>query len=105
MRKLSPSFMKDLLSGLLNPILDRVKHDQTLMLAIRDGYINIYYRGGNILKIEISVKMPGCYNTRFDKNYAKYGHAIPPLPSLITNPADAKKWVDAIPRLKEAMDF
>ena len=44
--------MQDLSAGYLKPVLDRVKSDQTLMLAIRDGYINVYYRGGSLLKLE-----------------------------------------------------
>ena len=48
MRKLSNSFMNDLMlaDGRLYPILDRVRQDETLMLAIREDYINVYYRGG-----------------------------------------------------------
>jgi len=37
--------------GLLNPILARVKKDQTLMIAIRENYINLYYRGGKLLRV------------------------------------------------------
>ena len=45
--------MQDLtqLDGLLNPILARANQDQTLMLAIRENYINVYYRGGNLIRI------------------------------------------------------
>jgi hypothetical protein len=52
-RRLSIDFMNDLkdTNGLLYPILERVKQDHMLMLAIRDNYINIYYRGGNILRV------------------------------------------------------
>lgn len=54
MRKLSNTFMNDLLNegGVLHSILHRVKRDHTLMLSIRQDYINIYYRGGNLLKVE-----------------------------------------------------
>jgi hypothetical protein len=53
MRGLSEKFMNDLSEskGTLSPILNRIKNDHTLMLAITCGYANIYYRGGNILKI------------------------------------------------------
>ncbi len=59
MRKLSEQFMKDLVDsdGVLQPILTRVKKDSTLMLAIRENYINIYYRGGNILKIKLQFQI------------------------------------------------
>lgn len=54
MRTISADFMSDLKNdnGLLHPILERVKQDDTLMLAIRENYINIYYRGGNILRVK-----------------------------------------------------
>ena len=44
--------MNDLKMGMLQPVLELAKSDDTLSLAIRDEYINIYYRGGSIMKIE-----------------------------------------------------
>ena len=42
-RKISPKFMNDLTSqeGVLHPVIEQVKKDNTLMLAIRKNYINI----------------------------------------------------------------
>jgi hypothetical protein len=104
MRELSETFMNDLLEqeGKLHPILERVKKDQTLMLAIRDAYINIYYRGGNILRVTEQTKE--VYGTFFDARYNKTGQAIPSLPDQITNQDDAKKWVAELPRIKNIMD-
>ena len=70
-RKLSPQFMQELSAGYLKPLLDRVKFDQTLMLAIRDGYINVYYRGGSLLKLEEQKQREMGYACFFDKNYIK----------------------------------
>jgi len=69
MRALSEHFMDDLIKpdGLLYPILKRVKIDHTLMLAIRENYVNIYYRGGNILRVTEQSK--GSYQTFFDVKY------------------------------------
>ena len=39
-------------SGLLQPVWNLVKLDSTICLEIRKNYVNIYYRGGNILKIK-----------------------------------------------------
>ena len=66
MRVLSECFMENLLDpdGLFFLILDRVKKDHTLMLAIRKNNINVYYRGGNVLKLTEDKK--GCYSTFFD---------------------------------------
>lgn len=106
MRELSRTFITDLLGGLLNPILERVKKDSTLCLEIREGYINIYYRGGNI--IEIREKKLGKYYASFDVKYISK-----PTPSKLLQikknyellPPGVDLWVDAIPLLKEQMDF
>ncbi len=50
MRKLSDSFMKRL-QGEWKPLLEYILSDSELDLQIRDNYINVYYQGGNILKI------------------------------------------------------
>jgi hypothetical protein len=101
MRQLSPTFMQNLSNpeGMLYPILQRVKHDNTLMIAIREKYINIYYRGGNLLKISEQVK--GNYLTGFDENY---GWSVKHLPRLINNQKDCMSWVVEFPFMKSAMD-
>ncbi|MFH0958167.1 MAG: hypothetical protein V1897_05630 [Pseudomonadota bacterium] len=104
-RQLSEKFYDDLMkdNGLLHPILERVKQDHTLMIAIRGKYINIYYRGGNILKVDEQGK--GSYLSSFDAQYNKYERDIPVLPAAIISQDDAKTWVAAIPHLKELMDL
>lgn len=73
------------------------------MLSIREGYINIYYRGGNILKLEEQSERR--YEPSFDSQYNKSGKAIPALPKDIKDPNDVKKWVESFPFIKEIMDF
>ncbi len=104
MRGLSKKFMADLMKpeGKLNPILTRVRKDQTLMLAIRDGYINIYYRGGNILKI--TEHREGFYQTYFDDQFNKTGKNIPNSPTIITSQDDAQKWVASFAERRNIMD-
>ena len=38
--------------GLLQELLEIVKSDEDLVLGIRNNYFNIYYKGGNIAKVE-----------------------------------------------------
>jgi hypothetical protein len=104
MRALSDSFLNDLVdgNGLLHAILGRVKKDDTLMLAIRDGYINIYYRGGNILRIREQGN--GVYHPFFDGHYNKAGKTVPVPTKGIKSQDDATEWIKAFPHLKEIMD-
>lgn len=104
MRQLSEDFMHDLKdeNGLLHPVFKRIQEDQTLMLAIRDGYINIYYRGGNLMCIK--EKRTGGYYASFDKKYAPSPKAVPELPKQIVSPIDTFYWVHNFGKLKTLMD-
>lgn len=67
MRKINERFIHDLKSGCLSFFLERVKKNrQKLCLEVRNGYINIYYRGGNLLRI--TQKKDG-YRFYFDSKY------------------------------------
>ena len=50
-RYLSNKFINALHHGLLEPLLRCVHTDDVLDLQIRENYINIYYRGGNLIQI------------------------------------------------------
>ncbi len=103
MRKLSANFMEDLKGGVLKGLLDRVKKDDTLMLSIRKDYINIYYRGGSILRVKETGKHQ--YEAVFDRGYAVDG--LPPYAPdwKITHESDIKSCIRTFPTLKEYMDF
>lgn len=105
MRELSVPFMNDLKDsdGRLHPLLERLRIDHTLLLSIRENYINVYYRGGSILKVETCGKG---YSPHFNQSYAKNSVLpIPDLPKTILNREATQKWVDAFPVLKQTMDF
>jgi len=89
--------------GLLHPILERIKLDHTLMLSIRKDYLNIYYRGGNILRMK--EQSNGTYSAFFDNNYNKSGLPGPALPDLIESQHETRKWVDSLQQIKGIMDF
>ena len=116
-RGLEPKFLADLNKGMLSPLLSFVKADNTLMLAIRDNYINIYYRGGSILKLTWDKAQ---YIAIFDPNYAEPGKRSPEaeeinltkdeklgrikLPHFIEKDEKIQEWLDAFPSLKRIMD-
>jgi hypothetical protein len=104
MRVLSEKFMSDLIESdsVLEPVLARLKVDRTLMLAIRGDCINIYYRGGNILRLAEQAR--GGYQAIFDENYNRSGRTMPVSPAVVTCRADAQNWVDSFGERKNIMD-
>ncbi len=113
-RGLSPTFMKALQSGLLTPILEVVKSDDTLSLNIRDEYINIYYRGGSIIRVKHPKGVGSNYAFWFDPKYTHLKRKRPSglptlslagLPPKVAHPGDVGAWVSAIPLLKLTMDL
>jgi len=127
-RGLSDEFFHDLKKGLLHRILEAVKADNTLDLQIRHNYINIYYRGGNLLKI---AEKAGGYSAEFETKYFKksdgsgLGKRLDgtreriksngpppqpedkenPLPQTLRKQEDVEKWIGVFPDLKQAIDL
>jgi len=108
-RGLSQSFIYALKSDSdlgLSRLLRTVKMDDTLCLEIRENYINIYYRGGNLIKLE---EKHGIYSAFFDRNYILEGKSTS-LPEQINQQDlasydDVTAWLDAIPDMKQEMDY
>jgi hypothetical protein len=101
-RAISPKFFADLETGILASLPKKVQRDDTLMLALRGNYINIYYRGGSILKL--TERKSGGYDVCFDTDYSKGTALALPQPSCITKPEHCDTWVAALPALKEVMN-
>lgn len=104
-RKLSTTLMQDLTqaSGVLNSLQRRVSRDDTLMLALRDNGLNVYYRGGNLLRLT-AINGSG-YLAYFDANYGKPTGVVPPiLPAEVKTQVDCDAWVASFPFLKEIMN-
>lgn len=103
--RISEKFQKDLCSGILHPILTNVHRDNNLTVEIRHNYINIYYRGGNMLRI--SEKKPA-YNFFFDLEFIKEDNGakamISSLPKHVAVLDDAQAWSDMIPTIRAEMD-
>lgn len=100
MRGLSPEFFRDLTEGPLRPLLDRVQADDTLLMGLREDYLNVYYRGGSLLKVSRS---PGGYTSHFDPKYAK-GSPLDLPPSNVHPTGHVDAWMARVPSLKDTMD-
>jgi len=97
-RLLSTTFTADLHKGKL---LEYVKRDNTLDIEIRENYINIYYRGGNALKVTgIGDKR---YNYHFDREYLKTATFL--SEETINAYKTKLDWNNYFPVVKQAMDF
>jgi hypothetical protein len=109
-RGLSGPFLEDLEGGILAPLLERVKADDTLHLAIRKDYVNIYYRGGNLLRVEATRGPRRTYRAFFDRKYLGAGPGTRPdplegCPPSLAQGADILAWLAVFPLLKQEMDF
>ena len=109
-RRISEPFIQQFESGVLRPILERLQHDDTLSLEIRNGYVNIYYRGGNLLKLTANSKatqFAASFDWRYcggDDDYRCWLPAERP-PAIIARADNARAWVDAFSHHKQAMDI
>lgn len=109
-RGLSPEFMDDLLDGMLSPLLELVKADDTLSLNIRDDYINVYYRGRSLAMVKH--RPPHSYSFSFDANYLKSQAislmGIGPGTVKTAGPwkfvADVMDWLADVPSFKIIVD-
>jgi hypothetical protein len=101
-RGLIPEFMPHLQAGgLLAPIMERIRKDSSLCLALRGRYINVYYRGGSLLKLGLVTSGPG-FTASFDPKYVGDGR---PRSTPIRNATDVSGWLASVPELKKAMDL
>ncbi len=107
-RGISAEFERQLTDGILWPILERLQHDDTLSLDIRNGYVDIYYRGGRLLELRANAGATR-FTTVFDENYCgreAWCPAPPPRPArTVTCRADAEAWLEVFPAHKQIMDI
>jgi hypothetical protein len=108
MRGLSTEFMTALKEGgILFPILKAVQTDKDFIMEIREDYINIYYKGGSILKL---TRQGNEYTASFEIKYAKDNPKRMEVEEClktnkITALDEAEKWADNIRFFKSIMDY
>ena len=101
MRALSKQFLKDLKSGSLSRLTKVVKHDETLSLEIRNNYINVYYRGGSLFRIESRKD----YSISFDKKYLNHGVDCEFEPLDLSKFQSIDDYIEGIVLFKREMDL
>jgi hypothetical protein len=68
-RALDEDLLQSLLSGELKDLVDKIKGDNTLCLCFRGKYVNVYYKGDSLFKIQ---QFARSYNLTFNFNHARY---------------------------------
>lgn len=95
MRQLSDDFVEDLKCGRLCGLLETVISDPSLCLEMRGSAVHVYYRGGRLM--EVNQRHDG-YSFGFDSKYFKAGERVDLAPK------DVGAWLEAVPKLKNAID-
>ena len=97
------AFVANLRDGLLAPLTEMVKSDTSLCLELRGNYINIYYRGGNLMKVS-TTRSADIYSIFFDTEYFKSENVVDLPETNVQCKGDVEQWISASPYLKRAMD-
>ncbi len=90
---LSRAFLKRLKEGDLSPIIKKIIDDMELDVQVRGNYLNVYYRGGNILRIKPQ-------SLQFDKFYFYLGNPKG-FPKSYVEKAAMGKQNEISPRTKQ----
>jgi hypothetical protein len=94
MRSLSPTFMAALKTGFLSDLRKEAVQDFDLNLEIRENYINLYYKGNSLLRLEES---PG---GRYKVDVHEKFRVDLAVPSTIPDHDTTAQFVQLIPHLK-----
>ena len=101
-RGIGDKFLVDLKNGELRPVLDAVLRDDTVCLEIREGYINLYYRGGNMMCL--TQKSTG-YTTALDPRYCEHKAGRSEHSARILEAKTVEDYIKLIPLIKAEMDL
>jgi len=95
LRGISKYFLDCLKDGCFSNLLSKVKEDKDLDLQIRENYINIYYKGNSLLKLE--ERGEGGFKVDI---HEKFKGALN-IPKNLTNETQTLDFLRSLPVLKE----
>jgi hypothetical protein len=95
MRQLSQSFMRELKTGFLSGLTQRAIADPDLDLEIRANYVNLYYKGNSLLKLQET--RVGDYRVDI---HAKFAKGLD-LPTALTDQSLTAQFLECLPQLKQ----
>lgn len=97
MRGLSASFMSDLKQGgWLSRLTEAIKCDTDLLLEIRDNYLNDYFKGQSLLKLDRS--LDNAYSLEIHRKFRV--RSIEGM-DFFRTAADVQTFVEALPAIKQ----
>ncbi|KRG56155.1 hypothetical protein [Stenotrophomonas nitritireducens] len=118
--QLSSEFMHDLKNGILSPLLQEVRDDDTLLMGLRGTYITVYYRGGQLLKVTrdsdgYSLTFDSKYDTNsvLDGRLARHGcqdilkrriRSIDDTAQVVSILSELKRLMDRHPQVKSGLE-
>ena len=85
--------------GKLYGLIEIVRHDKDLVLEIRDDYFNIYYKGGNMLKVMSENSF------QFDYNYFKGDPELSADNKKEDRKGKRKKLLESLKKSRDYKDF
>ena len=101
MRAINDKFRDDLKDGILARLRRAVISDPSLCVELRGSYINVYYRGGNLLEVR---QLFDGYEFLFDKGYLTNKTSVQFPESKVSRSIDVDEWIESSAKLKQAMD-
>lgn len=104
MRSLNNDFLSALREGCLAQLTEMVRSDTTLCLELRGDYVNVYYRGGNLLEVRQRRHSPAEYSVQFDTNYFAAGAEVRLPHRTVRQTGDLVPWLAVCSNLKQAID-
>ena len=104
MRSLDEEFLSALRQGCLAQLTQMVRSDTTLCLELRGDYVNVYYRGSNLLEVRQSPHPAAEYSILFDTNYFADAKEVDLPHQTVRQREDLTPWLAICPKLKQAID-